>query len=674
MILFVPADNQVEALSNTYDPTEESTFTGFPEFSNPENAYTSDDNYADSFGGSQNISLYSGYGTSDMGTEITTVEIGVEIYVDANPGFMRVQISCDGGTTWLFVASTSTTLTKKLVDDDNVQWFDVTSIAGCSPWSWDWLSDGNLMTYMEAAMGAGNRAHLDYYPVRVTHSGSFHIQMLNPQNGDTVFNTIDFVSKVTADTAVEQVTYYFNSLYHVATFNGETNTFIYPEFNTKTLGNGYYTVIARANLTSSQYATKSILIRVDNAQDKDCYFDDVLNIWVCPQVRTYVPDRSVPFGIYETTKASTQTYWEAFYWYIEKSTDATSHALYSVVDSTTYTDNNVIMDWMHIDDYVPTNRIYVNDTKSTASVADDTELENDTYQSFVSLSGQNITVNCTVSTDVERYANVFIAKNFDWSINTATNEYNYAWSFTNNLQSTIKKFAVQIPFEVAADVGSVEVWDTSGNIQLDAQKDYGVTTSAVEIGLTSLSASTTKEITITFSPYVTGTDILKPTITILEGDIESQPVIRNSHTYNRANKDVYNSNNFDYAGIMIVHWQTTSKPDWASFIVEDSDGSTYEWYIELGQLIVKDVSLDRHATKTFYFYFDTVSTDPVESLLELIILVLIVILAIGLFISMAYWVTEKDQKQKNSAKTIVLIFLTLLGIVGGSLAVYLLFL
>jgi hypothetical protein len=133
---------------------------------------------------------------------------------------------------------------------------------------------------------------------------------------------------------------------------------------------------------------------------------------------------------------------------------------------------------------------------------------------------------------------------------------------------------------------------------------------------------------------------------------------------------VYNSNNFDYSGIMIVHWQTSSKPDFNSLIVEDSDGSVYDWYIEQGQVIVNGVSIERHTNKGFYFYFDTVSTDLSQSMMEWIVLGIWLTSAAAFFISLAAYVTTKDEKRRENLKTIVLISLAIFGIISMAVVVF----
>jgi hypothetical protein len=544
-MVLVVGNEKTEGMVNTHDPTDNETWGVTNPFTTPENAYASDDSYAYTFHptlGVTNSTAWVGFGITDKGTEISKVEVGIEAYFSTPAdGAVSGYVVCSDQPT----GSNIGTITKKAADDDTLEWIDVTSDPNCgTPWTWDDFADGGFKILFVGSILAGDYFYIDYMSVRITHSGSFHIQMLNPTDRDTVHNTIDFVAKVTNDIGevIDEVTFYFNSLYHVAELDENSGAYIYREFNTWTLNNAYYTLVARANTTTGLYSSRTIQFRVQNAQDKGCYFDDTDNIWVCPQNHYYTPDRGVGFGNYEVSKGFTTTYWEAFYWYTDVSNDALTHALYAPLDST-YTDNEVIIDWVFIDDYASNARCWTNDTKSSASTADDTILENDTRQIFQSLSGQNVTITCSDTTDAERWSRIFIADDFSWGVNTATNQYTYSFSFTNNLPGTMKELAIGIPFKIAADVESVEVWDVGGNAQLNAQRDYRVTQSSVEVGIQTLAASSTAALTITFSPYVTGTDILKPTMTILESDIETDPVIRNSHTYNRAYKTVYNSNN-----------------------------------------------------------------------------------------------------------------------------------
>jgi KaiC/GvpD/RAD55 family RecA-like ATPase len=149
----VPADNLTRSPSQVPEIV----------WSNPDNAYSSDNNYG-------NTSLpsghqkYSGYGI-DLPTTalITKVEVGYEAYTQENER-LGIRVSRDGGTNW---SSVYTSPILGTVDTNSVVWIDFTSATN---WDSTTLADGNFLT--EVAMnneGPPSNVFLDWLPVRVTY-------------------------------------------------------------------------------------------------------------------------------------------------------------------------------------------------------------------------------------------------------------------------------------------------------------------------------------------------------------------------------------------------------------------------------------------------------------------------------------------------------------------------
>jgi hypothetical protein len=102
-------------------------------------------------------------------------------------------------------------------------------------------------------------------------------------------------------------------------------------------------------------------------------------------------------------------------------------------------------------------------------------------------------------------------------------------------------------------------------------------------------------------------------IIITDSDLDDQPVKRNGKTYTRASDFAHNGNPFSYSGNVQVYFGISKVIDFSSLIIEDTDGSQYEWipYGEANWIAIKDVELGIGEHKQFFFDFRVVEPQPI---------------------------------------------------------------
>jgi hypothetical protein len=500
---------------------------------------------------------------------------------------------------------------------------------------------------------------IDYDPPSI-------IEITNPKDSDVIWSKIDLMAKVNIPSGktVDEVTFYINSNWYIASYDSGSQVYKYADFQTKGLGNNYYIIQARVNFTDGEYDIDEIQIKIENQIGKGCYWEDNGNYWICPDTRFYItPNWEGIRGNYELTKAVEDTYWQMTYNY-EETSSGISNSFYRPFDNATYTDNDIFQDEFHLSDFDHSNRVWINDTVSTTSTSDDVVLNNDTYMTFYEADGQNITVNSSVSMDITRKSEIFIAKDFDWEADKENpSAWFTAWTFTNNLQSVMERIHLWIPFKEEADVNTVSVLDTTTNTVLDPAKDYLLFASGVSVSFTSLASGSTQSLTIEYEVF-TQTPSNTLTISINQIDIEEQPVIKNTHTYTRAFKNVHNGNDYRIVdGRLIVNW-LAALPVKTSLLVEDSDGSEYDFYWDSSnQLIVQNVNFGTgdSSYKTFYFYYDIAQPETfVDYALFILPFAFIIVLIIGLVALWGIRSASAEMKKPRITAGLISIFIALL--------------
>jgi len=143
------------------------------EWLNPENACTSDNNYASTSGNAGNGKniTYWGYGYSiPLGFSIDEVLVGVEYYTNDVPNYddyLGVQVTWDGGGTW----SLEQAVTLQNSDPNTPQWLNFSSAVNWTP---QMLTNTNFKVIVWARLSGApakkGPVYLDWLPVKVTYS------------------------------------------------------------------------------------------------------------------------------------------------------------------------------------------------------------------------------------------------------------------------------------------------------------------------------------------------------------------------------------------------------------------------------------------------------------------------------------------------------------------------
>ena len=152
--------------TSTWSPTA----TGTNGWTNPTNAYSSNDSRATATPGKSTdvAGIWKTYGITDPAapSTISKVEIGAEWAVDTNSSIftLRVRASYNNGTNWTsYVDDTGEQTSESLV------WYDVTDSRA---WTWAELGNANFLVDVTASQGNSKTAvtcSLDHCPVRVTY-------------------------------------------------------------------------------------------------------------------------------------------------------------------------------------------------------------------------------------------------------------------------------------------------------------------------------------------------------------------------------------------------------------------------------------------------------------------------------------------------------------------------
>jgi len=129
-------------------------------WTNPTNAYSSNDSYATTSAKKNQEQIYHGYGFSLSGCSIVKVEVGVEAYGDSND-YLQIQVSWDGGTNWTSIVEHPPGTEESLV------YLDLTD---GRTWAPDELSDTYFRVKLTKQFEApGSEMYIDWVPVQVTY-------------------------------------------------------------------------------------------------------------------------------------------------------------------------------------------------------------------------------------------------------------------------------------------------------------------------------------------------------------------------------------------------------------------------------------------------------------------------------------------------------------------------
>lgn len=154
---FVP---NVKATLTTNSPSSQSGA-----WSNPTYAYADDTNFA-SYATTGGQHKYGGYGFAIDIATITQVRVRLDAKAAAatNPDQIKLEVSTDGGSTFLSTTYTSTTLTTS----ESTIWVDVTS---WTTWTTSLINNDKIWTRVtQVKSGAQDTTYLDWIPVEVTYT------------------------------------------------------------------------------------------------------------------------------------------------------------------------------------------------------------------------------------------------------------------------------------------------------------------------------------------------------------------------------------------------------------------------------------------------------------------------------------------------------------------------
>jgi hypothetical protein len=658
LIMNMPILDNATALETTNDPTATGELDD--DWTNPTNAYSSDDSYASVSSTSIDSQDYYNYGFTDMGTLITQLEIGYEYYINRTDCNSVVYVSNNGGTTY----SAYLQETPKNADDDSIVWLDVTDAFG-DAWVWDEMSNDNFRVKFSSSPSGSCFAgtwYLDYIPVRITTSTPFNIEIREPLNGHEVQNIIDLIAFVDTAETIDQVTFQISgdSLWYVATYDSTSDTYRYLNFDTRMYSTGsFYTLTARANASGGRFALDTAIIYINN-QNQGCTQDENGN-WQCPSggSKPYPPER-----IEENLGDGTII--DPFYtliYTIEASGTGTS---VNFEDARISTSDTIKKDWLHVSNYDYSNRVWYN-TSSTI-------LQNTTYLTYYSGGGgQETWVNSSVSVTGYRFVEVKRVRGFNWTYNQDTRIYTYSLTITNSLSYTmdVELLYVGVAPNTYADPKTITVKDVTNNDILDNGQDFRSDFGGFHLAFDDLTSGSSREFTYSYTDFVEGSNIITPTLTIYDPDVQSEPSIRSGHSYILASKTLYQSNPFDYSGRMTVTFQTSGKPVKTSMIVEDGDGSVWctgDCLWEGDQLIVQDLSLEAYSHTDFYFFYDIETPDDIADWASIILPYIVIILGLITLISLVALITKKYPEKQGKKIALIMIgsffFALILGFVA----------
>jgi len=194
-VKFIPAGSWTDYYRAWHSSVPETVSTNSPSssplgtWSNPTEAYVSDDTYADS-DVSNAFQQYGNYGFSiSPSANIVKVEVGYEAYTDTDEK-IGVSVSWNNGVNW---ATEYVSSSLGATDPNMVTWIDFTT---ATSWTAEKLSNANFLTRARAIQTGVlmDGVYLDWIPVKVTYaiSPSAHadIDILIRQSNGTIRQSI----------------------------------------------------------------------------------------------------------------------------------------------------------------------------------------------------------------------------------------------------------------------------------------------------------------------------------------------------------------------------------------------------------------------------------------------------------------------------------------------------
>ena len=225
----------------------------------------------------------------------------------------------------------------------------------------------------------------------------------------------------------------------------------------------------------------------------------------------HVNPRPYPAG---TRAEASSPFWSLLYdW---RDTDAATGASFYLPYPLGEDSVRIRRDVLYVDKSQNANRLWINDTKSTSSTADDTILWYATtslvFLDLTSLStttdGENLTLqegSGSIAFRTDRETQVDLARGFNWSLTGSQNERSFVLTVTNNATRTWYNAWFHVPFAVDTDAkpSSVTVFDHANNQYLDSGLHYTVTGGAVEWEVSTIAADISRTWTVTYTDWST---------------------------------------------------------------------------------------------------------------------------------------------------------------------------
>lgn len=326
-------------------------------------------------------------------------------------------------------------------------------------------------------------------------------------------------------------------------------------------------------------------------------------------------------------------------------------------------------------------RIWINDTKSTTTTADDTIMLNTTDQfssidlahnPIISHSGTNVGENVTVTKpegtayDTERYSTVRVTRSFEWTIATrSASTWTHAFGLDNDLTRDLLNVELYIPFEptVLADLKTVELFDVSNNQILLPGNHYILSSTGVWFGFDTLSSGSSRTFTVTFTELVEGTDILEPTCTLLTAP---SPATFEGVSMLSVSVSCINQNAFVYTGRVVINLGTLgTEINVHTLRVTDTAGSKFTNIVPITSMIIAiyGVTMSAFTSRELILYFTFVDANPSRNWLRenlwTVFMLGIVLIFAG--ITLAIWPHKRDDKQRKMTGILVIV-------IGGLIA------
>jgi len=641
---FVPIPKNVEAGTTIKDPTE--TGTLFNQWTNPNNALDGvDDTYATETTNLEQQS-YGNFGFTDQGTEISSIELGLEYMVDNAFNSVIITMTRNGGTTYC----TGFTETGKLVDDDAMIWNEIwspTNPLRCgAPTTFDWddLSDSNFHVRITASIAVAGTNSVDTVQVRVTWGDEpFKITIFQPSGGSVVFKTQDIQANVEIPDNSEISGVSFRILgngasdWFRAINNTDTGVWEFEDFNSAHYANNDYWLNGFLNLSDGRQTTCNNTIIIENNDE-----DFIGKTFPADKTKGGVPD-----GVL------LDPYYMLIYTVEHSGTGTSVH----FEDMRIGTSDTVLDDEIEITNHADmVSWVWVNSTTAILNVS-----RNMTF--FDGGGGVEIYVNSSTAFKAFRETTIRRSVEFNWSYDQDTSQYSVSLLITNSLSYTmdVDFFYVGKAPNTFIDQKSIYVKDLTNGDELDSGEDFAFDSSGFYLMFTGLASGDSRNFFFSYFDYVEGTDILVPTINIYDGDLDEESATRDGKQYTLARKIVSNSNDFDYTGRIIVIWRTSELPDQNSVRVDDEAGSNYDIFWDSDtQMTIQGTSFDAHESINYLIYYNAVSE---KGLVDYMVYVLPFVLGICAIIALVTLpgVRSDDEFRRNRA--MIIGGLSLMGVV-----------